>query len=164
VLFVVLLSGVLTAYPLGPILPDVRGDQITMSRGKEAGSGPLSPRPSGGTASLPLQPSPVSTGPEEEYAMRRDEVLRVLARFQDLKRDEFGIIRIGVFGSVARDEMSETSDVDVVVEVARPDLLTLVGIKQELEELLHLPVDVVRYRERMNPFLKGRIKQEAIYV
>jgi predicted nucleotidyltransferase len=96
--------------------------------------------------------------------MRRDEVLRVLARFQDLKRDEFGIIRIGVFGSVARDEMVDTSDVDVVVEVARPDLLTLVGIKQELEELLHLPVDVVRYRERMNPFLKGRIKQEAIYV
>jgi uncharacterized protein len=53
---------------------------------------------------------------------------------------------------------------DVVVEVVQPDLLTLVGIKQELEELLHLPVDVVRYREWMNPSLKGRIKREAIYV
>jgi predicted nucleotidyltransferase len=60
--------------------------------------------------------------------------------------------------------MVDTSDVDVVVEIARPDLLTLVGIKQELEELMRLPVDVVRYRERMNPFLKGRIEQEAIYV
>ncbi len=96
--------------------------------------------------------------------MRRDEVLRILARFQDLKRDEFGIMRIGVFGSVARDAMVDASDVDIVVEVARPDLLTLVAIKQELEELLQLPVDVVRYRERMNPFLKRRIKQEAIYV
>lgn len=96
--------------------------------------------------------------------MRRDEVLRILAQFRDLKRDEFGIIRIGVFGSAARDELAEASDVDVVVEVARPDLLSLVGIKQELEELLNRPVDVVRYRERMNPFLKGRINREAIYV
>jgi predicted nucleotidyltransferase len=96
--------------------------------------------------------------------MRREEILRILARFQESKRDEFGIVRIGVFGSVARDEMADDSDVDVVVEIAQPDLLTLVGIKQELEELLHLSVDVVRYRERMNPFLKGRIEQEAIYV
>nr|MBC7245075.1 nucleotidyltransferase domain-containing protein [Chloroflexota bacterium] len=96
--------------------------------------------------------------------MRRDEILRILARFQDLRRDEFGIVRIGVFGSVSGDEMLDTSDVDVVVEIARPDLLTLVAIKQELEELLHLPVDVVRYREQMNPLLKRRIKQGAIYV
>jgi len=96
--------------------------------------------------------------------MRRDEILQVLARFQELRRDEFGIVRIGVFGSVARDEMVGTSDVDVVVEIARPDLLTLVGIKQELEELLHQPVDIVRYREQMNPLLKRRIEQEAHYV
>lgn len=96
--------------------------------------------------------------------MKRDEILRTLAKFRDSRQDEFGIVRIGVFGSVARDAMAETSDVDIVVEVARPDLLTLVGIKQELEELLHLPVDVVRYRERMNPFLKGRISREAVYV
>lgn len=95
--------------------------------------------------------------------MRRDEILQVLARFKELKRDEFGIVRIGVFGSVARDEMVDTSDVDVVVEIARPDLLTLVGIKQELEELLHQPVDIVRYREQMNPLLKRRIEQEAHY-
>jgi len=81
-----------------------------------------------------------------------------------LKRNEFGIVRIGVFGSVARDEMVDASDVDVVVELARPDLLTLIGIKQELEGLLHQPVDIVRYRDQMNPFLKRRIEQEAIYV
>jgi predicted nucleotidyltransferase len=53
---------------------------------------------------------------------------------------------------------------DVVVELDRPDLLTLVGIKQELEESLHRSVDVVRYRERMNAYLKRRIEQEAIGV
>jgi hypothetical protein len=96
--------------------------------------------------------------------MRRDEILQTLARFRERKQDEFGIVRIGVFDSVARGEMTGTSDVDVVVELVRPDLLLLVDIKQELEDLLHEPVDVVRYRDRMNPFLKRRIEQEAVYV
>ena len=96
--------------------------------------------------------------------MKRDNVLRILMRFRDLKQDEFGIIRIGVFGSVARDEMTDISDVDVVVELDQPDLLTLVGIKQELEESLHRSVDVVRYREGMNAYLKRRIEREAVYV
>jgi len=96
--------------------------------------------------------------------MNRKEVLNALARFRDRRQTEFGISRIGVFGSAARQEMTEASDIDVVVELDHPDLLILVGIKQELEELLHQPVDVVRYRERMNAYLKRRIEQEAIYV
>ncbi len=96
--------------------------------------------------------------------MKRDEILRALAKFRDSRRDEFGIVRIGLFGSIARDEMADSSDADIVVELARPDLLTLVGIKQEVETILDQPVDIVRYREQMNPFLKRRIDEEAIYV
>ncbi len=96
--------------------------------------------------------------------MQRDEVLHLLARFRDLRGRELGITRIGIFGSLARGEATDASDVDVVVELERPDLLLLVGIKQELEELLQQPVDVVHYREQMNPFLKKRILRDAIYV
>jgi predicted nucleotidyltransferase len=96
--------------------------------------------------------------------VKRDEVLQILARFQERRQDEFGIVRLGVFGSVARDRATEASDVDIVVELERPDLLALIGVKQELEELLRAPTDVVRYREEMNPTLKRRIEQEAIYV
>lgn len=96
--------------------------------------------------------------------MTRDEVLQTLAIFLDQGKQEYGIVRLGVFGSVARDEMSDSSDVDVVVEIVKPDLLTLVGIKQDLEERLHRPVDIVRYRRSMNAFLKTRIDQEAVYV
>lgn len=96
--------------------------------------------------------------------MKRDEVLRILARFQVRRRAEFGIVRLGVFGSIARDQASEASDVDIVIELEQPDLLAMIGVKQELEELLHLPTDVVRYRAAMNPYLKRRIEQEAIYV
>ena len=96
--------------------------------------------------------------------MERDEVLRAIMGFRDLKQDEFGIVRIGVFGSIARDEITSASDVDIVVELDHPDLFALVGIKQELEELLHRPVDIVRYRKRMNAYLKRQIEQEAVYV
>lgn len=96
--------------------------------------------------------------------MNRDDVLRTLAVFLDQEKQEYGIIRLGVFGSAARDEMSDASDVDIVVEILKPDLLTLVGIKQDLEERLDRPVDIVRYRGSMNAFLKTRIDREAVYV
>jgi predicted nucleotidyltransferase len=94
----------------------------------------------------------------------REDLLNALAAFRRARAPEFTLLRIGVFGSAARDRLAADSDVDVVVELGRPDLLLLVGIKQELEELLERQVDIVRYRQEMNPFLKQRIEQEAIYV
>ena len=96
--------------------------------------------------------------------MTKKEILRTLSEFQKSKQDELGIVRIGVFGSAARGPITDESDVDVVVELTNPDLLVLIGIKQELEDLLHHQVDIVRYRENMNAFLKQRIDQEAVYV
>jgi predicted nucleotidyltransferase len=96
--------------------------------------------------------------------MTRKDILQLLAKFQRDRRDEFGIVRLGIFGSTARDQFGDESDVDVVVELAYPDLFALIGIKQELEAVLQRPVDVVRYREHMNAFLKQHIQQEAVYV
>ena len=60
--------------------------------------------------------------------------------------------------------MNRDSDIDVVVELEKQDLFALMGIKQDLEEALSQPVDVVSYRENMNKFLKNRIQEEAVYV
>ncbi|MBW1957280.1 MAG: nucleotidyltransferase domain-containing protein [Deltaproteobacteria bacterium] len=96
--------------------------------------------------------------------MKRNEIIRTLRGFVNSNRDRYEIIRIGVFGSAARDKMDEQSDVDIVVELEKPDLFYLVGIKQDLEEKFHRPVDIVRYRDRMNAFLKKKIDKEAVYV
>ncbi len=96
--------------------------------------------------------------------MNRDEIMRTLSGFVEINRDRYQIVRIGVFGSAARDNMKEQSDIDVVVELGKPDLFYLIGIKRDLEEKLHRPVDIVRYRDRMNAFLKKRIDKEAVYV
>ena len=84
------------------------------------------------------------------------------SHLQDLSA-RYGLVRLGIFGSAARDQMTDTSDIDVIVEMP-PDLFQLIGLKQELEELLDRLVDIVRYREQMNGFLNERIDREAIYV
>lgn len=96
--------------------------------------------------------------------MKRDELVLSLRHFKAMKGQEYRILRIGLFGSAARDSMGEQSDIDVVVELEKQDLFVLIGIKQDLEEQLLKSVDVVSYRDKMNPFLKSRIEKEAVYV
>ena len=95
--------------------------------------------------------------------MKRDDIILSLKRFKEMNQNKYSIVRLGLFGSAVRDNLREQSDIDVVVELAKPDLFYLVGIKQDLEEKLNRPVDIVRYREKMNAFLKRRIEREAIY-
>ena len=96
--------------------------------------------------------------------MHRSDALKILEQYKSDYSDQYGIVRIGLFGSVARDEATGQSDVDVVVETKTPNLFNLVHIKEKLEELFHTHVDIVRYREKMNPYLKSRIEKEAVYV
>lgn len=96
--------------------------------------------------------------------MRRDDVLAALRRFKDARAAAYGVTRIGIFGSVARDEADEDSDVDIVFETNTPNLFRTAHLRQELEELIGHHVDIIRLRERMNPRLKARIAQEANYV
>jgi len=96
--------------------------------------------------------------------MKRDEIILSLKRFKEMNQNKYNIIRIGLFGSSARDSMREQSDIDVVVELKTQDLFDLIGIKLDLEEQLSQQVDIVSYREKMNEFLKRRIDNEAVYV
>jgi len=96
--------------------------------------------------------------------MSHTEILRILKAFKEKHADQYGIVALGVFGSVARDEAKESSDVDVVVKLKKQDMFNMIGIKQDLEEMLHTHVDVISYREQMNRFLKIRIDKESLYV
>jgi predicted nucleotidyltransferase len=93
-----------------------------------------------------------------------DAVIGFLKAVKPKFEKDYGLRRLGLFGSVARGGKETSRDVDVVVDLDRQDLFVLIGIKQELEESLHTKVDVVSYRKNMNPFLKRRIDAEAIYV
>ena len=94
----------------------------------------------------------------------KNKILSALKEITPFLSEKYGVTRIGIFGSVARDDASEQSDVDIVYEMSRPNLFTVVHLKNELERILHCPVDLVRYRERMNPLLKKRIERDSVYV
>lgn len=91
------------------------------------------------------------------------DALRILRKYKAEVAGEYAISAIGVFGSVARGNEQDQSDVDVVIRLEKPDLFMLVDIKQALEERLQRPVDLVAYRDNMNPFLKQKIDNEAVY-
>ncbi len=94
---------------------------------------------------------------------QKNKILSALKENTSVLLEKYGVTRIGIFGSVARDNASEESDVDIVYEMSRPNLFMVVHLKEELEHILHCPVDLVRYRERMNPLLKKRIEEEGVY-
>lgn len=96
--------------------------------------------------------------------MNESQLLSELRKFKAIHQHEYGIEVLGVFGSYARGESHEGSDVDVVVRLIKQDLFNIIGIKQDLEETLHLSVDVVSYRPSMDSFLKKCIDRDVVYV
>jgi len=87
-----------------------------------------------------------------------------LRRFKQEYGAEYGITQIGFFGSVARGEQTEESDVDVIVESPSASIYTLIGIKQELEKMFNREVDVVGKTEFTPQSFLARVEKEAIYV
>ena len=74
------------------------------------------------------------------------------------------ITKAGIFGSYARAENTETSDIDILVEFnGEKSLLDLAGLKIALEELLKMKVDLLTYKS-LNPLLKDRILSEQVVI
>jgi predicted nucleotidyltransferase len=94
----------------------------------------------------------------------RETVLQELRKLKPDLEQQYGVTKIGIFGSFARNEIHGNSDVDVVAEMREPDPFYMVHIKETLEENFKRPVDVIRYRAIMNRRLKARIDREAVYV
>jgi predicted nucleotidyltransferase len=87
---------------------------------------------------------------EELLKAKREEILHVCAKY--------GARNVRVFGSAARGEADEESDIDFLVEMeAGRSLFDLGGLQYELEQLLGCPVDVVTERG-----LKARIRERIL--
>lgn len=91
-----------------------------------------------------------------------EEVLNRLRQHQPDWHRRFHVVELGLFGSVARGDARPNSDLDVWVQLDPLTPYALVHLKQELEELMQCPVDLVRLRDRMAPTLRKRIEQEGL--
>jgi predicted nucleotidyltransferase len=89
-----------------------------------------------------------------DIARHRDAILELAGKY--------GASDLRLFGSVARGEQNVTSDVDLLVKMAKgTSLLDYVGLTQELGELLHCHVDVVN-EKCLYPRIRDRVLAEAV--
>ena len=77
---------------------------------------------------------------------------------------ESGVLRSSIFGSVARGEANENSDVDILIELPEnKSMFDLVRLEAKLEALLHKKVDLVTYYS-VNPLLKDIVFKEQVRI
>ena len=96
--------------------------------------------------------------------LHTSDLMQRLEQYKPIAIERYGVTALGLFGSAARGEQKEDSDVDICYSGSVPTLLTLDRMQHELEQLLGSPVDLVRIRPGMNALLGERIRKEAIYV
>jgi predicted nucleotidyltransferase len=96
--------------------------------------------------------------------MKREEAIGVLQE-QEAALQRLGVGHLYLFGSVARNEASTKSDIDIFFDLNDPkfSLLDLITVKERLEAFLATPVDVMT-RGSLHPGLRSGIEASAVKV
>ena len=94
--------------------------------------------------------------------LSQNEILSSLNTYKNKYKNKYGIEKIGIFGSYAKNTATEKSDIDVFIKLKYSNLFLLSRIRIELEELFGKHTDLVQLREKMNLYLKKHIEEEAI--
>jgi predicted nucleotidyltransferase len=94
----------------------------------------------------------------------RDEVLKILVSQKSLLLANYGLTGLGIFGSYARDQQTEGSDLDLLVDYEKaPTLFKLIELRDYLSQLLMLRVDIVT-RNGLKSRIRDRVLTEVIYL
>ena len=92
-----------------------------------------------------------------------EEVRGLLEEHKEELKNRYGVSRIGIFGSYARNEQIEESDIDILVEFERPIGLDFVTLADHLEALLGFKVDLVS-RGAIKPNRWKYVAEDLLYV
>ncbi|MBD2187947.1 nucleotidyltransferase family protein [Pseudanabaena mucicola] len=96
--------------------------------------------------------------------MKKQQVLELLSNSKSLLKDQFGVTKIALFGSTARDTAQPHSDIDILIAFDTPaNSKRYFGVLFYLEDLLQHPVDLVT-EKALRAELKPYIEKETIYV
>lgn len=97
--------------------------------------------------------------------MTRDIILNYLSGHKKELQEKYGVITIGLFGSFARNENNEESDIDLAVEIKsdKKNIHNFFALKRDLESALNKGIDL-GIESTLKPSLKKEIMNEIIYV
>ena len=94
--------------------------------------------------------------------MRKSDVLNYLKAHYREFHNKYSVDKIGLFGSYARDEATQASDIDIYVKM-KPSMFNMIAIKEQIEEDLHTKVDIIREHKGIKPFFLEMIHKDLIY-
>jgi len=93
-----------------------------------------------------------------------NEIKKIILKHKKELKEKYKVKTIGIFGSYARGEQKETSDIDILVEFYEtPSLLDFIGLEQYLSDLLNIKVDLVSSKS-LHPLIKDYIMEDVVYV
>ncbi len=93
-----------------------------------------------------------------------EEILTILDHTKPELERRFGVRRIGLYGSYAHGTQTESSDIDLVVELKEPRFDALAGLYIYMEQVLGREVDIRRLSKKIDtPFMR-RIEREALFL
>ena len=96
--------------------------------------------------------------------MNRAEVILILSKHRKELSERYGVKSLALFGSMARDEATPASDVDLLVDFDRPvGLFGLFALQDYLEVLFGCPVDLGT-PDSLKPRLRSKVLAESIHV
>ena len=92
----------------------------------------------------------------------KTNILNYLKEHYSEFKNKYNVEKIGLFGSYARDEATENSDIDIFVKM-KPSLFDMVAIKEQIENDLNRKVDIIREHKNIKPIFLKIIKTDLIY-
>lgn len=93
-----------------------------------------------------------------------NHIVKIIDKSREQLRTEFGVVEIGIFGSVVHGTQGTDSDIDILVEFERPvGFVRFIRLEKRLSELIGMPVDLVT-KKALKPHIGKRILQEVRYV
>lgn len=92
------------------------------------------------------------------------EILELLREFKRTSGEKYGIEKLALFGSAARGEQHDGSDIDVCVKFRKTTFRIYMAMMEELENLFRTKVDLVTLHGNMRELFRKNIEHDAIYV
>lgn len=96
--------------------------------------------------------------------MKKDECITLLKKYMNILKEKYGITSLSLFGSTARGEQKEGSDIDLFVDTETPNPFLLMDAKEFLEKATGTSVDIVRNHQNLNPRLRRRILKDGVFI
>ena len=95
--------------------------------------------------------------------LTKNEIMRRLKEEKPFLVRNFGVVDIGLFGSFAKGQAREDSDIDIIVELIEPRFDWLAGLQVYLEKKFDHKIEIVRKVTKKNSRFNKRVEKEIIY-